>query len=92
MCGAGNTAIGKILWAARATRGGTERTCEQQLQGGVAGEAIPKGAGGELVNVEDDTKLATGWGQDTKRPYPASPDLRSRETTPTDLRKRRNKE
>lgn len=89
MCGAGNTAIGKILWAARATRGGR---ASSSFRGVWRERPYRRVRGGGLVNVEDDTKLATGWGQDTKRPYPASPDPRSRETTPTDLRKRRNKE
>lgn len=62
MCGAGNTAIGKILWAARATRGGTERTCEQQLQGGVAGEAIPKGAGGGISERRRRYQVGYGLG------------------------------
>lgn len=68
-----------ILWAARATGGETEGTCAQQLQGGVAGEAIPKGAGG-LVNVEDDTKLATGWEDRT----PRDPTLRAGPAEPGD--------
>lgn len=78
MCGAGNTAIGR--YSGRLDLQGEElRGRAQQLQGGVAGEAIPKGAGG-LVNVEDDTKLATGWEDNT----PRDPTLRAGPAEPGD--------
>ena len=61
MCGAGNTAIGRCSGPLALEGGGTGKTCEQQLQGGVAGEAIPKGGRG-VISEDDGTKLASGWG------------------------------